>query len=864
MERVQVDMIDMRHQPDGPYNWILLVIDHFSRFTTLYPLQTKHVAEVAGALAQWLGVFETPKYIQCDNGRDFKGVLNILLKSYGFPVINGRRRTMATHGLVEQVNGMVKTRLRQWMLSASSTRWSSGLPKVSWDMNRHVHGATRKLPAEVVFGRKPRLGWGPPANPSSRQRYGLTLVNTRIEPVYMDEVTDEELPADFENVVADSGYDDSFPLGDSIQKYTFDSDEPRMDDSGQDGRGRASDSGFYRDERSQNGYNSRTQEVHQYHDNRSPHQSHNETARYPVINSRYSDRRPHNIDPLTPGRYPDASQSQFPQIDTPSNGTARYVDPARSPYQHGETSASGATRYGEARNSEIRDSTNVDPALRSGEIYPNSNSSRDRDNSTRAPRYLDSRTPHSRDTDCDPRHNRPDLPRVDNINLDPALHPAHGPEITSATVGYGIPSDYATLSKNLDPALHFAGISTSSNRQTPEFDGRNHEYDARNRDYDDRDPRAHAEGQRYLGAYTSRRYSGPLNDVRPQYHRHRAPSGPNRELRPEPPTSFQPPSTNNNHQHTTYIDHDSNPPHRPLTPPLPHHDEKLRTSPSAVEHIVRSTIAKEVELRAAQDLQAQRDLEKQQRVIEDELQRQHDLRVELVKKVTASVSDTDGTEVREQQAVVGRVAPVDGEVAAGNEATARPVVADESAISDQVAAEEAAAGNEASAENSRGSEKAAAQESPEKPKTVGFSCSCKGICSGRCRCHKKGLPCGMACHSDGRDCGNMKSTTLTEESTTPAQANMPSQPHTVSTIPSQVNLTSYVRVESPLLVEVESPLLVEENKSSPSQNNRSSASETPTKIKEEAEEQNHRRRSKRPLVEQPETPKQGKRRKGRR
>ena len=53
-ERVQVDLIDFRHQPDasygpvGPkYHWVMHVKDHFSKFTQLYPLQGKLFTEVA-------------------------------------------------------------------------------------------------------------------------------------------------------------------------------------------------------------------------------------------------------------------------------------------------------------------------------------------------------------------------------------------------------------------------------------------------------------------------------------------------------------------------------------------------------------------------------------------------------------------------------------------------------------------------------------------------------------------------------------------------------------------------------------------------------------------------------------------------
>lgn len=50
-ERVQVDLIDMRHEPSGQYKWILHVKDHFSKYTQLYALKSKHSEPIAEAFA---------------------------------------------------------------------------------------------------------------------------------------------------------------------------------------------------------------------------------------------------------------------------------------------------------------------------------------------------------------------------------------------------------------------------------------------------------------------------------------------------------------------------------------------------------------------------------------------------------------------------------------------------------------------------------------------------------------------------------------------------------------------------------------------------------------------------------------------
>ena len=46
----QVDLIDMRHLPDGSYHWILHCVDHWSKFNFAYPLASKHAVCVSAAL----------------------------------------------------------------------------------------------------------------------------------------------------------------------------------------------------------------------------------------------------------------------------------------------------------------------------------------------------------------------------------------------------------------------------------------------------------------------------------------------------------------------------------------------------------------------------------------------------------------------------------------------------------------------------------------------------------------------------------------------------------------------------------------------------------------------------------------------
>ena len=81
-ERVQVDLIDMRHQPSGRYCWILHIKDHWSKYTQLYPLYGKHAGPIADCIALFIMAFFPMKILQCDNGKEFKGIVIVVICTY--------------------------------------------------------------------------------------------------------------------------------------------------------------------------------------------------------------------------------------------------------------------------------------------------------------------------------------------------------------------------------------------------------------------------------------------------------------------------------------------------------------------------------------------------------------------------------------------------------------------------------------------------------------------------------------------------------------------------------------------------------------------------------------------------------------
>ena len=80
MNRIQMDIVDMNRNPveiseDKVFRYVLVVLDVFSRFIFLRPLQSKSSTEVAAVVMQIFSDVGPPKIIQTDQGTEFKGVV---------------------------------------------------------------------------------------------------------------------------------------------------------------------------------------------------------------------------------------------------------------------------------------------------------------------------------------------------------------------------------------------------------------------------------------------------------------------------------------------------------------------------------------------------------------------------------------------------------------------------------------------------------------------------------------------------------------------------------------------------------------------------------------------------------------------
>ena len=150
---VSVDLIEQLTPDDYGMSMIVVIIDNFSRFVDLYPIASTSAEEVADALIQFTGRYQTPVQFTTDSGSNFKSVLmQGLMTRLGTEHQLTKAYSKEQNGIVERVNREVISHLKAIIFDRRvQAKWSKYLPIVQRYINTSVHSSTGCTPAEIVF-----------------------------------------------------------------------------------------------------------------------------------------------------------------------------------------------------------------------------------------------------------------------------------------------------------------------------------------------------------------------------------------------------------------------------------------------------------------------------------------------------------------------------------------------------------------------------------------------------------------------------------------------------------------------------------------------------------------------------------------
>ena len=156
-DTVSIDLLQLPRSHQG-CSYLLVSVDHFSRFVVLSPLPNKTAEVVAHALvSDVICPYSTPKVLLSDNGTEFKNqVLASICASFNIKHTFITALHPASNGLVERANRKILEVLRH-VVGPLQSSWQDWLPLVAACINNSVTASTGKSPHYVVFGSDKRL-----------------------------------------------------------------------------------------------------------------------------------------------------------------------------------------------------------------------------------------------------------------------------------------------------------------------------------------------------------------------------------------------------------------------------------------------------------------------------------------------------------------------------------------------------------------------------------------------------------------------------------------------------------------------------------------------------------------------------------
>ena len=181
-DSVYVDAVGPLSAGAQGYSYVLVAIDHFSRWVELAPARRLTTQHYVGWLQQLVARWGPMKRLTSDRGSNF---VSDLVAAYCKAVGVGQHKTTAwrpwSNGLVERFNGVLKDRLRTYS-SEVGKNWPTMLPLFAYAYNTTVHSATGFTPFHLMHGWEPRNAYDwlvaarEPDEPLDIQRYRDRMV----------------------------------------------------------------------------------------------------------------------------------------------------------------------------------------------------------------------------------------------------------------------------------------------------------------------------------------------------------------------------------------------------------------------------------------------------------------------------------------------------------------------------------------------------------------------------------------------------------------------------------------------------------------------------------------------------------------
>ena len=156
-KRIGIDITGSRPRSSNGYEYILTVMDHFSRWSEAYPLRDHGAPTVARLLIdQLFSRFGHPGQILSDQGKEFDGqLIHELCKWMEIDKIRTSLYHSALNGMVERFHRTLNFMLAKFV-TENQRDWDTKVPLVMAAYRTFIHDTTGHTPNFFMSGREVR------------------------------------------------------------------------------------------------------------------------------------------------------------------------------------------------------------------------------------------------------------------------------------------------------------------------------------------------------------------------------------------------------------------------------------------------------------------------------------------------------------------------------------------------------------------------------------------------------------------------------------------------------------------------------------------------------------------------------------
>jgi transposase InsO family protein len=158
-QKVAVDLVGPLPETPRGNKWILVIMDHFTRWQDAIALPDATASTVASTLDErifaYLGL---PECIHSDQGTQFEGqLMEELCQLWGINKTHTTPYHPQANGMVERNNRTLGDALRTLLLKRGQEEWDLLLPQIMRAFRGTPHTITKETPNNMMFGRELRL-----------------------------------------------------------------------------------------------------------------------------------------------------------------------------------------------------------------------------------------------------------------------------------------------------------------------------------------------------------------------------------------------------------------------------------------------------------------------------------------------------------------------------------------------------------------------------------------------------------------------------------------------------------------------------------------------------------------------------------